>query len=51
MSALIETLWVNLRNFQAVVFGVLVVIIVMVAPRGVAPLLSRVVRRPHGARA
>jgi branched-chain amino acid transport system permease protein len=51
MSVLVETLWVNLRNFQAVVFGVLVVVIVMVAPRGVAPLLARVVRRPQGVRA
>ena len=51
MSVLIETLWVNLRNFQAVVFGVLVVVIVMVAPRGVAPLLSRMVGRTEGARA
>jgi branched-chain amino acid transport system permease protein len=51
MSVLIETLWVNLRNFQAVVFGFLVVVIVMLAPRGVAPLLVRLVRRPEGARA
>jgi len=51
MSVLIETLWVNLRNFQAVVFGLLVVVIVMLAPRGVAPLLARLVRRPAGARA
>jgi branched-chain amino acid transport system permease protein len=51
MSVLIETLWVNLRNFQAVVFGLLVVVIVMAAPRGVAPLLSRALRRPQGARA
>jgi branched-chain amino acid transport system permease protein len=51
MSVLIETLWVNLRNFQAVVFGVLVVIIVMAAPRGVAPLLTRLWRRRAPARA
>lgn len=51
MSVIIETLWVNLKNFQAVVFGVLVVLIVMVAPRGVAPLLARLGRRPAGARA
>jgi branched-chain amino acid transport system permease protein len=51
MSVLIETLWVNLRNFQAVVFGVLVVVIVMLAPRGVAPLLTRMLGRRRPVRA
>jgi branched-chain amino acid transport system permease protein len=45
MSVLIETLWVNLRNFQALVFGVLVVLIVLVAPGGVATAVARLGRR------
>ena len=45
MSALIEALWINLPHFQAVVFGILVLVIVLVSPGGVAELARRLVRR------
>jgi branched-chain amino acid transport system permease protein len=45
LSLLIETLWVNLRNLQAVVFGFLVIVIVLAAPGGLAAAAGRLTRR------
>jgi branched-chain amino acid transport system permease protein len=50
MSVLIETLWVNLRNFQALVFGVLVIVIVLVAPGGLAEAAARLATRRQAVR-
>jgi len=41
MSLLIEALWINLPHFQAVVFGLLVIVIILVSPGGVVELAKR----------
>lgn len=41
MSVLIEALWINLPHFQAVVFGILLILIVLVSPGGLTELLPR----------
>lgn len=41
MSALIEALWTTLKNFQAVVFGVLVILVILVSPGGLSDLVAR----------